>query len=39
MSDGNREANRSPKSRAARFVLYLFMPVFALLALFLAFTQ
>ncbi len=39
MSDGNREAGRSPKSRAARFVLYLFIPVFALLALFLAFTQ
>ena len=39
MNDASRKTVRSPKSRAARFVLYLFMPVFALLALFLAFTQ
>ena len=39
MNDGNREAGRSPKSRAALFVLYLLMPVCALLAPFLAFTR
>ncbi len=39
MNDGNREAGRSPKSRAALFALYLLMPVCALLAPFLAFTR
>ncbi len=39
MNDENREAGRSPKSRAALFVLYLLMPVCALLAPFLAFTR